>query len=304
MTIGLIGLGRMGAAIAQRLVHGNFKVVGFDRDKNSCQRAREVGVNCVESIAEVAAQSRVMWLMVPAGEIVDAVLKDLMPHLKAGDIIVDGGNSKFTDSMRRAQMLKDAGIFYLDCGTSGGLLGREIGFCLMVGGEKKAYEKIHAALTAIAAPGGVAHVGPSGAGHYVKMVHNGVEYGILQAYGEGFHLIKEGTFKDKALDLQEIARVWTNGSVVRSWLLDLAHEVFQEDQELADVSGYVAEGGTGRWTVEDAHKNNIPVPVIERSLAVRRESRDTGGTYATKVVAMLRKKFGGHDVKKVNDENN
>jgi len=297
MKIGLIGLGRMGNAIGQRAVRAGHEVVGFDLSAESQQAAQKVGITLANNVSDVAQQTRVIWLMVPAGEIVDTVIKQLLPHLQEGDIIVDGGNSKFTDSIARAKKLAASGIIFLDCGTSGGLLGRDIGFSLMVGGDKEAYTKILPVLQAIAAPGGVGHVGPSGAGHYVKMVHNGIEYAILQAYGEGFHLIKDGTFKDAALDLQEVSRIWTHGSVIRSWLLDLAHEVFVEDQELKNISGEVAEGGTGRWTVEDAHKNKIPVQLIEDSLTIRKLSRETGGNYATKVVAMLRKKFGGHKVK-------
>jgi len=298
MKLGIIGLGRMGSAIAQRVLDAGHEVVGFDISHTLRSAAQQFGVQAVNNLDEIAAQTRIIWLMVPAGEIIDRVINDLLPKLKAGDIIIDGGNSKFTDSMRRAETLKASGIFYLDCGTSGGLLGRSIGFSLMVGGDKATYTKVHPLLEAIAADGGVGHVGPSGAGHYVKMVHNGIEYAILQSYAEGFHLIKSGSFKDQLLDLERVSRIWQNGSVIRSWLLDLAHEVFAEDQELKDVVGEVAEGGTGKWMVEDAHKNNIPVKLIEESLNTRAWSRKTGGSYMTKVIAMLRNKFGGHPVKK------
>ena len=218
--------------------------------------------------------------------------------IKGGDILIDGGNSKFTDSIRRAQMLKTENIFFLDCGTSGGLQGRALGFSLMVGGDEVAYTKIHQILVAIAAPGGVGYVGPSGAGHYVKMVHNAIEYALLQAYAEGFQLLKEGSFKDTVFSLEHISGIWLNGSVIRSWILELSNDIFRKyGQKFEDVIGEIAEGGTGRWAVEDAHEHHVPARVIEESLKVREWSRKTGGDYATKIVAMLRHQFGGHEVK-------
>ncbi|MCX5922180.1 MAG: decarboxylating 6-phosphogluconate dehydrogenase [Candidatus Dependentiae bacterium] len=299
MKLGIIGLGRMGAGVAERVLKAGHEVIGFDLDQTNKDAASALGVQVVASLAEVATLSPVVWLMVPQGPIVDKVIQELLPHMQANSILIDGGNSNYLDSMRRAQMLATHAISYLDCGTSGGLLGRTQGYCLMIGGDKTAYDSINPLLSAIAAPNGCALVGPSGAGHYVKMVHNGIEYALLQGYAEGFHLIKDGSFKDAHLDLEKISNVWMHGSVIRSWLLDLAHDVFKEDQELTHVSGEIAEGGTGKWTVEDAHKTNVPVPLIEESLEIRRWSRESGGNYATKVIAMLRKGFGGHDVKKV-----
>ncbi len=296
MKVGIIGLGRMGNAIAQRAAQAGHEVIGFDPSSSSQEEAQNIGIFLSSSMADLAWQTRVIWLMVPAGTIVDSVLQELAPHLKESDIIIDGGNSKFTDSIRRAKELAQRGIIFLDCGTSGGLAGRDIGFSLMVGGDHDAYTKIHDLLAAIAAPGGLGHVGPSGAGHYVKMVHNGIEYALLQGYAEGFQVLKEGSFKHDALDLEEITRIWNNGAVIRSWILELAHGIFERDQELKNVGGAIEESGTGAWTVEEAHKNNIPVPTIEESLKIREWSRATGGNYATRVVAMLRNAFGGHSV--------
>lgn len=299
MNIGIVGLGRMGNAIAQRLVSAGHQVIGYDLDKEALKKAHEINVETVPSLEDLAFATRVVWLMVPVGKAVDDTLGQIMPHMKGGDIIVDGGNSNFHDSIRRAQMLKAQDIFFLDCGTSGGLQGRATGFSLMVGGDEVAYTKIHPLLIAIAAPGGVGYVGSSGTGHYVKMVHNAIEYAILQAYAEGFQLLKQGSFKDIVFDLQHISDIWLNGSVIRSWILELSRDVFREyGQKFEDVSGEIAEGGTGRWAVEDAQENNIPLRVIEESLKVREWSRETGGDYATKLVALLRHQFGGHPVKR------
>ncbi len=301
MKIGVIGLGRMGEAIAYRLIEAGHEVIGFDTSADARKAVEASGGTTVTSITDLAKQAHIFWLMVPAGEVVDAVIKELHSHLSAGDIIIDGGNSKYTDSIRRAKELLQHEVFFLDCGTSGGVHGRADGFCLMVGGDNVIYTKIHSLLVAIAAPGGLAHVGPAGAGHYVKMVHNGIEYALLQAYAEGLHVIKEGSFKKQVLNLEEITRIWTQGSIIRSWILELAHGIVQKDPELKTVSGEIAESGMGKWTAQEAHKNNIPVSVIEESLNVRAWSRETGGNYATKLVAMLRKAFGGHAVKKIKE---
>ncbi len=299
MNIGIVGLGRMGNAIAQRLVSAGHQVIGFDVDKEALKKAHEINVETVPSLEDLAFATRVIWLMVPVGKAVDDTLGQLIPHMKGGDIIVDGGNSDFHDSIRRAQMLKNYEIYFLDCGTSGGVQGRGIGFSLMVGGDEASYIKIHSLLVSIAAPGGVGRVGPSGTGHYVKMVHNAIEYAVLQAYAEGFQLLKQGAFKDISFDLQHISNIWLNGSVIRSWILQLCHDVFQEyGQKFEDISGEIAEGGTGRWAIEDAQKHDVPFKVIEESLHIREWSRETGGDYATKLVALLRHQFGGHEVKK------
>ncbi|MDP3888917.1 MAG: decarboxylating 6-phosphogluconate dehydrogenase [bacterium] len=307
MRMGIVGLGRMGSAIALRAVQAGHEIIGYDPNKEMQSTARSVGIEIAETLAQVAEKVRIIWLMVPV-DFVDTVIKELLPHLQEGDILIDGGNSNFKDSMRRADMVGTQGVLFLDCGTSGGVHGREFGFCLMVGGDSATYTKVHELLVAIAAPGGVAYVGPSGAGHYVKMIHNGIEYGLLQAYAEGFHLIKEGQFKNVGLDLEEISRLWNTSSIIRSFILELAHNVFLKDQELREVSGEVeqsrssgAPSGMGLWTVEEAHEQKIPVRVIEQALDIRAWSRETGGNYATKVVAMLRKEFGGHAIKKVRE---
>lgn len=299
MKLGIIGLGRMGAGIAKRVALYGHDVVGYDPAVESLSSMGEITL--VKNISEVALQCRVIWLMVPAGPIVDNVIKQLKPHLKAGDILIDGGNSNFHDSVRRAQELAAYNIYFLDCGTSGGIHGLEHGFCLMVGGDKKAYQETIPLFKAVAAPNGFGYMGKSGTGHYVKMIHNGIEYGLMQAYAEGFELIKEGSFKAEHLNLEEITRVWNHGAVIRSWLLELSHTIFTQDQDLQNISGEIEESGTGAWTVEEAHANAIEIPVIEKSLEVRRWSRQTGGNFATKVVALLRNAFGGHAFKKSND---
>ncbi len=297
MNIGIVGLGKMGNAIAFRLLEAGHNVIGYDQSEHARKNVKDMGADIATDLADLAKRTRVIWLMVPVS-VVDTVVDELKPHLKANDIIVDGGNSYYEDSMRRAKALAADGIFFLDCGTSGGIEGRIGGFCLMVGGDNASYTKIHSLLVAIAAPGGLGHVGASGTGHYVKMIHNGIEYGLLQAYAEGFQIIKKGTFKDLSLDLEEISRIWNESSIIRSFLLRLLHEVFEVDQELHDVVGEIAEGGTGKWAIEEAHKHNISAPALEHALQVRAWSREGGGDYATKLIAMLRHKFGGHEVKR------
>lgn len=297
MKIGVIGLGRMGSAIAARLVEDGHTVFGFDVNQETRLNARKEGIITVESLTEIAQHVRIFWLMVPAGEIVDITIQALIPFLQAGDIIVDGGNSRFTDSIKRAQELEQKHITFVDCGTSGGLEGRTVGFCLMIGGKKHVFDYLEPAFISLATPEGYAYMGPSGSGHYVKMVHNGVEYALMQAYAEGFHVIKEGFFKDQHLDLENIARVWNNGSIIRSWLLSLTLQALHEDQDLSTISGYVSETGMGQWTMEDAQKHHIPMPTLKEALATRKWSRETGGNYATKLIALIRNKMGGHAFK-------
>ena len=298
MTFGIVGLGRMGNAIAERVLNAGYPVMGFDVHQETQEHARKMGVQLAD-LATIAQEASVIWLMVPAGDIVDQTLQQLVPHMPKNGICIDGGNSFFKDSIRRAEELQQKGLFYLDCGTSGGLHGRETGFSLMVGGKQEAYDRALPFFKAIAAKDGVGLFGPSGAGHYVKMVHNGIEYGLLQAYAEGFHIIKDGYFKKEQLDLAQITAVWQHGSIIRSHLLDLAHDIFKKDQTLTTISGEIAESGTGLWTVQEAREEHIPARIIEDALEVRKESRQTGGNFATKVVAMLRHAFGGHAVKKI-----
>lgn len=294
MKVGLIGLGKMGNAIAYRLIKEKHTVVAYDRDKASLQKAKRIGVQVAKSVEDIAKQCRIIWLMVPAGKIVDSVLDELKPYLKAHDVVIDGGNSYFKDTVRRARGLVRKKIYYLDCGTSGGLKGRSIGFSLMVGGNEDAFEKIKSILKAIAIKDGYGYMGPSGSGHYVKMIHNGVEYALLQSYADGFNLLKHGHYKD--LDLKTISRVWSNGSVIRSWIVDLIEEIFEQDQDFKTISGAIGENKTGLWTMQEAKAQKVPAELIERALHARAWSRKTGGNYATKLVALLRNKFGGHPV--------
>lgn len=298
MKCGVIGLGKMGSAIAYRLTKAGKLVVGYDVniDNHIRAQAERDKVTLAASLQELAQECEVIWLLVPAGKAVDIVIDSIQSHVQKKAIIIDAGNSLFTDSQRRAFELAKRHITFLDCGTSGGIYGRENGFCLMIGGEKKAYEKLESLFQAIAAPHGYMHMGPSGTGHYVKMIHNGIEYGMMQAYAEGLQLIKEGTFKNEHLDLAQLTGVWNHGAVIRSWLLELTHDILEKDQELETVSGKVAESGTGSWTVQEAHNNTISVPVIEKALHVRHWSRQSGGNYATKLVALMRHAFGGHPV--------
>lgn len=299
MNLGILGLGKMGSAIAQRAVKAGHKVWGFDPNEAERNAAQAAGCSLVTTPQELLEYTRTIWLMVPAGKIVDQIIEQLTPHLQSGDIIIDGGNSKFTDSIARARKLQELSVFFLDIGTSGGIHGLEQGFSLMVGGDARAYQEVSSLLTAVAAPSGVALVGPSGAGHYVKMVHNGIEYGLMQAYAEGLHLIQQGSFQDAHLDLATITNVWRHGSVIRSFLLDLTHTIVQQDPSLDSISGSVNETGMGSWASQDARKHHVPVPVLDASLQVRATSRATGGNYATKLLAMMRQAFGGHTVNKV-----
>lgn len=294
MKMGIVGLGRMGSAIAYRLVQAGHQVVGFDPDSSARKAVADFGVEVVDNLADMATYAQIVWLMVPEGAITGMTFNVLLERLPEGSIIIDGGNSQYQDSIERAQIASHKGVFFLDCGTSGGVRGRDTGFCLMVGGNKVAYEQVYPLFEAIAAPGGFSLVGPSGAGHYVKTVHNGIEYALLQAYAEGFHVIREGSFKDADINLEELARLWNVSSVIRSFILELAHDIFKHDYVLDTVSGEIAESGMGLWTVQEAVKHAIPVPMIDESLKIRAWSRDTGGNYATKVVALLRNKFGGH----------
>ncbi len=296
MIIGVIGLGKMGLQIARKLAAAKFKIVGYDPNSASLAADEVASFTLATTMAELAQQVDLVWLMVPAGDIVDTCIFEITPHLRPGALVVDGGNSLYKDSVRRASALEAKGLHFLDCGTSGGTHGLEHGFSLMVGGDATAFKTATPIFKILAAPHGFGHVGPAGAGHFVKMVHNGIEYAMLQAYSEGFHILREGPYKE--LDLAAISNIWQNGSVVRSWLLSLAQETFEKDQQLTTVSGFIDENKTGRWTLETAEECNIPTPAIKASLDTRTWSRQTGGNFATKVIAVLRNAFGGHAVKK------
>jgi 6-phosphogluconate dehydrogenase len=296
MNVGVVGLGRMGLQIARKLAQAQFTVIGFDPNSTALPAEDVATFTLVSSLTELAQKVEIVWLMVPAGDVVDNCLYELTPHLQADAIVIDGGNSLYKDSIRRAQFLESKGLHFLDCGTSGGTHGLTHGFSLMVGGNEAAYARATPVFKTLAAAGGFGLLGPSGAGHFVKMVHNGIEYGILQAYAEGLHVLREGQYKN--LDLAVITDIWQNGSIIRSWILALAHEVLKTDQQLTSINGSIDENKTGRWTLDAAQESKIPTPVIQASLDARAWSRQTGGNFGTKVVAMLRNAFGGHSVKK------
>jgi len=299
MDIGMIGLGRMGANMAQRLHQGGHRVVGFDPGEAARAAAAGRGLETADSLQAVVAAlpaPRVLWLMVPAGEPVDATLAALRPLLQAGDVVVDGGNSNYRDSQRRAQALDGTGIAYLDCGTSGGIWGLTEGYSLMIGGPADAATRLAPLFQTLApAPDrGWGHVGPSGAGHYSKMIHNGIEYGMMQAYAEGFALLARKEALE--LDVAQIAGIWQHGSVVRSWLLDLAADALQDNPALEGIAPYVADSGEGRWTVAEAIELDVSAPVITLSLLERLRSREKD-SYSDKLLAALRNGFGGHGVR-------
>jgi len=298
MELGMIGLGRMGANMTERLVRGGHRVISYDRSAEAIQRVVDKGAIGAHSLADFVKQltlPRAIWLMVPSGDPVDQTIEQLLPSLTNGDILIDGGNSNYKDSIRRADKLKAQGMHFVDAGTSGGIWGLENGYCMMIGGDKNIVERLAPIFTTLAPEGGYLHVGPSGAGHFVKMIHNGIEYGMLQAYGEGFELLKASQFD---LDLAKISRLWNQGSVVRSWLLELAENAFTKDPRLSSIKGYVEDSGEGRWTVEEAIDKNVPAPVLMLSLFARFASRQDD-SFSAKFVAALRNEFGGHAVKKV-----
>jgi len=297
MEVGFVGLGRMGGGMVGRLLAAGHRVVGYDRAAEAVAAAARRGAVGVGSLAELAgalAPPRVVWVMVPAGEPTEAVIRELASRLQPGDTVVDGGNTHFQDDPRRAGELARVGVAYVDVGVSGGLRGAEHGYCLMVGGEASAVARLAPLFEALAPPGGWLHVGPSGSGHFVKMVHNGIEYGLMQAYAEGFELLAAA---DWPLDLAAIARLWTRGSVVRSWLLELAAEALAEDPTLAGLKGWVEDSGEGRWTVETAVERAVPLPVITAALYARFRSRRVD-PFGDRLLAALRQRFGGHDVRR------
>ncbi len=297
MELGMIGLGRMGANMTERLVLGGHRIISYDRSPEAIQRVVDKGAVGSRSLADFVqqlSQPRAAWLMVPSGDPVDQTIEQLLPQLAKGDVIIDGGNSYYKDSIRRAEKLKQQGIYFVDAGTSGGIWGLRVGYCMMLGGEKQVVERLDPIFKTLAPKDGYLHVGPSGAGHFVKMIHNGIEYGMLQAYGEGFELLKASGFD---LDLGKIAHLWNQGSVVRSWLLELAESAFNKDPELASIKGYVEDSGEGRWTVLEAVERDVPASVLTLSLFARFASRQED-SFSAKVIAALRNEFGGHAVKK------
>jgi len=298
MQLAMIGLGKMGGNMVERLIRHGHSVVAFDRDPATVSKYQGVGAAPAKDLAHVVqqlAQPRVIWIMVPAGKPVDSTIDTLLPLLAKGDILIDGGNSMYKETVARAERLASEGIHFVDSGTSGGIWGLENGYCLMVGGAREAVAHCEPIFTALAQEGGYAHVGPSGAGHYVKMVHNGIEYGLLQAYAEGYEILSASK-RYPELDLRQIAELWQHGSVVRSWLNELAVSAFAKDANLSALKGYVADSGEGRWTVAEAIEEDVPAPVITLSLLMRLRSRQED-SFGAKVIAALRNEFGGHAVK-------
>ncbi len=299
MQLAMIGLGRMGGNMVQRLMRNGHQLVAFDRTPDVVAKYEQLGATPATHLEEISGKlsgRRVVWIMVPAGAPVDETIARLLPTLSPGDIIIDGGNSNFHDSIRRGRELAARSIEFIDAGTSGGVWGLDNGYCLMVGGSHDAVTYCEPIFTSLAPTNGYAHVGPTGAGHYVKMVHNGIEYGLLQAYAEGYEILNASkTFPD--LDLAQIAEVWQHGSVVRSWLNELAASAFKKSAELSDIKGWVADSGEGRWTVQEAIDLDVPAPVITLSLQARFRSRQTD-SFGAKVIAALRNEFGGHAVQK------
>jgi 6-phosphogluconate dehydrogenase len=298
MHIGFIGLGRMGSNMVRRLILDGHAVVVYNRTPEKTNEIASEGAIPSYSIAELVKKldkPRAVWIMVPAGDATEAQIAELLEHLEPGDTIVDGGNTNFHDDVRRHHDLAAKGIGYVDAGTSGGIWGLKVGFCLMVGGEPAVVEPLVPIFTSLAPQGGYLHVGGPGAGHYVKMVHNGIEYGLMQAYAEGFEIMHAS---DYDLDLGAIADLWMQGSVVRSWLLELAGRAFKANgQDLSHLKGYVADSGEGRWTIQEAIDRDVPAPVITLSLLTRFRSRQDD-SYGARVLAALRNEFGGHAVKK------
>jgi 6-phosphogluconate dehydrogenase len=300
MQIAMIGLGRMGANMAQRLLRGGHEVVGFDPAEAARTLIEEKGARSAVSLESLVAKltaPRVFWLMVPAGAITDATIAALTPLLAAGDTIIDGGNSNYRDTQSRAAAVKSRGINYVDSGTSGGVWGLEEGYSLMIGGEKAVVERLRPLFEALApSPDkGWGHVGAVGSGHYTKMIHNGIEYGLMQAYAEGFSILQHK--REFELDLHQIAEIWRYGSVVRSWLLDLTADALEKNPTLQGIAPYVADSGEGRWTVSEAVELGVPAIVITASLLERFRSRDSD-SFVDKLLSAMRNQFGGHEIKK------
>jgi 6-phosphogluconate dehydrogenase len=299
MELGMIGLGRMGGLMTERLIRGGHDLVGYARHAEAVSRVQALGGRGADSLASLCGQlkpRRAVWLMVPSGEVVDQTIEDLLPLLSPGDVVIDGGNSNFKDTVRRAAMLKSRGFSMVDCGTSGGIWGLQGGYSLMVGGEAETVAWLRPIFETLApAPDrGWGHVGGHGAGHLVKMVHNGIEYGLMQAYAEGFALLRAK--QEYHLDLAQISEIWRHGSVVRSWLLDLLASALAENPEMKGIAPEVADSGEGRWTVFEAIDSDVPAPVITLALIERLRSRDHD-SYTDRLLSAMRRAFGGHPIK-------
>ena len=300
MELGMIGLGKMGSNMTRRLLRGGHRVVVYNRTPAKTREIMKEGAEGAFSFKELVAKlalPRVIWSMLPAGDVTESAIEALIPLLSDGDVLIDGGNSNYKDTIRRGERLREHGLHFIDVGTSGGIWGLSKGYSMMIGGDKAVVERLRPIFETLApAPDkGWGHVGPTGAGHFVKMVHNGIEYGMMQAYAEGFEILH--TKKDFALDLQQIAEIWRYGSVIRSWLLDLIAAELEEDQDLDAIKGWVPDSGEGRWAVAEAINLDVPAPIITMSLLMRFVSRQET-SYAAKLLAAMRKGFGGHAVKR------
>jgi 6-phosphogluconate dehydrogenase len=296
MQIGMIGLGRMGTGMTQRLLQGGHQVMVYDRSPDAVAGIAGKGAAATSSLEDLGQKlkaPRIFWLMIPAGAPVDDTIQRLSATLSPGDVIIDGGNSNYKDSIRRAEALRSQQIEFLDAGVSGGVWGLKVGFCLMVGGKEAVFKQVEPIFKTLAPPDGYAYVGTNGAGHYSKMVHNGIEYSMLQAYAEGFEILKASPF---TFDLVQLSRLWNHGSVIRSWLLELAQAAFERDPELAHIKGYVDDSGEGRWTLQEAIDHAVPAPALAMSLFMRFRSRQDD-SFSAKVLAALRNEFGGHPLK-------
>lgn len=299
MRIGFIGLGKMGMNMVERLLNSGHEVVAYARTQDTVKKAEGKGAIGAKSLQDVLSKlnkPKIIWLMVPAGDATEETINNTASLLEEGDIVIDGGNSFYKDSIRRAGELAKRKISFIDAGTSGGIWGLKLGYCLMIGGNKDVFRSLEPIFKSLAPENGYAHVGSNGAGHFVKMVHNGIEYALLQGYAEGFEILHSK--KEFNLDLQNIAGLWNQGSVIRSWLLELAENAFKNDPSLSSIKGFVEDSGEGRWTVAEAIEQDVPAPVITLSLLERLRSRQDE-SFSARVIAALRNEFGGHGVKKV-----
>jgi len=301
MKIGMVGLGKMGGNMTLRLLQDGHEVVGYAPDPENVDAVVKEGATGASSVSDIVAKlesPRIVWTMVPAGAVTTSVINELAGELSSGDLVIDGGNSYYKDGLERAALLSDQGISFIDCGTSGGIWGLREGYCLMIGAERSAFDMAEPIFRSLAPPNGYAHVGPPGTGHFVKMVHNGIEYAMMQGYGEGFDIMHSS---DMDIDIAQVAEVWRYGSVVRSWLLDLAADALKQDPGLQSVAGWVEDSGEARWTVQAAVENAVPAPAIALALFARFSSRQPD-SFAAKLMAALRREFGGHAVRAADDQ--
>lgn len=302
MQIAMIGLGRMGLNMARRLLQGGHQVVAYNRTPDKTREIEKEGATGAYALSELVEKlspPRPVWIMLPAGKPVDDHIVQLREILAPGDIVIDGGNTFYKDDIRRAKLLAEKGIRFVDVGVSGGVWGLRVGYCLMVGGEREVYQHLEPVFQTLAPKEGYLYCGDTGSGHFVKMVHNGIEYGMLEAYGEGFEILEASPYRE-CLDYARIAHLWNQGSVIRSWLLELAERAFEKDGRLSAIRGYVEDSGEGRWTVQQAIETSVAAPVISLSLLQRFRSRKEE-TFSDKVIAALRREFGGHAVRKAGE---